>query len=60
MGIRTEYSIQTKVIGLKEVKPKGWFVLFDGSYEYLCLGADRPETEVGDAATIKVILNGKQ
>lgn len=57
------YTIPTRVAGLKQVQVDGelgWFVLFEGSHEYLGLGEDKPEVEVGDTATIRITFNGRQ
>lgn len=59
MTMATEYMIQTRVAALKRVEI-GYFVRFEGSWEYLFVGEDKPPCEVGDAATIRIMLNGRQ
>lgn len=32
----------------------GWFILFEGSSEYLHLGTEKPELEIGNAVEIMI------
>jgi len=41
---------------ISEVIPLGWYVHFEGSYESLCVGSERPRgLEVGDEVDIIII-----
>lgn len=37
-----------------ENETRGWFVGLDGSYEFLHMGKDRPNVNVGDIATVRI------
>ena len=34
----------------------GWFIGFEGSWELIHVGTDKPETKIGDVATIEISL----
>lgn len=49
----TRYTIKTKVVDIKKVGPK-WYVLFEGSWEFLGLDLEEPTLKVGDTVEIKI------
>lgn len=49
----TRYTIPTRVVRIIQ-KKEGWFVHFEGSWEMLNLGLDRPDLEEGDEVIITI------
>lgn len=47
------YRINTSVAGIKRVDDR-WFVLFEGSWEWIGLDNDEPDLKVGDRITILI------
>ena len=45
--------IPTRVADMKMVGPK-WFVRFEGSWEFLSVGADKPSFNIGDSKEIVI------
>lgn len=50
----TRYVIPTKVDKLVQDPNLGWWVHFQGSWESLFLGADKPDMNIGDEVIITI------
>lgn len=45
---------QGKIIYNIERQDLGWFILMEGSHEYLFLGKEKPDLQVGQEVTIRI------
>lgn len=55
---KTRYIISTNVIGTRKVG-EAWFILFEGSQEWLGLGKEEPELKKGDRVKITISKIGE-